>query len=180
MPEKLQNIWSFSYNKMPQNVAAIMRLDCADPVFNVMAHPEELLRIRRSQKLLKSWQFKFKFKFHTLTLTGNITFLRKQGVQNLSEVMFVNLNGVSQTLLDGTAKHCCEEAKWMNVPDNVILLSDDEQDMPSKRVSEKRDIVSSGKHLKILERPTNVLAREATSHWEGMYQVLHRMGKLMP
>ncbi|KAG2256627.1 hypothetical protein Bca52824_075921 [Brassica carinata] len=64
---------------MPQNVSAIMRLDCADPVFNVMPHREELLRIRRSQKLLKSWQFKFKFMSHTLTLPGNITFLRKQG-----------------------------------------------------------------------------------------------------
>ncbi|KAJ0251340.1 Kinesin motor domain-containing protein [Hirschfeldia incana] len=37
---------------------------------------------------------------------GNIAFLRKHGVLNLSEVMFVNLNGDSQILLDGTAKHC--------------------------------------------------------------------------
>ncbi|XP_056854160.1 putative lysine-specific demethylase JMJ16 isoform X2 [Raphanus sativus] len=44
-----------------------------------------------------------------------------------------------------------------SVPDNVILLSDDEHEIPRKRVS-------PGKHLKIRERPpTHVLALEATS-----------------
>ncbi|KAL0697460.1 hypothetical protein Bca4012_053582 [Brassica carinata] len=50
-----------------------------------------------------------------------------------------------------------------SVPDDVVLLSDDEHDIPRKRVSEKRDAVSSGKHLMIRERPTHVLALEATS-----------------
>ncbi|KAJ0235972.1 putative lysine-specific demethylase JMJ16 [Hirschfeldia incana] len=50
-----------------------------------------------------------------------------------------------------------------SVPDDVILLSDDEHGIPRKRVSEKRDAVSPGKHLKIRERPTHVLALEAPS-----------------
>ncbi|KAF8110334.1 hypothetical protein N665_0085s0062 [Sinapis alba] len=61
--------------------------------------------------------------------------------------------GISVT----AAKSKTGKKNSQSVPDDVILLlSDDEHDIPSKRVS-------SGKHLKIRERPTHVLALEATS-----------------
>ncbi|WZZ11444.1 hypothetical protein YC2023_097365 [Brassica napus] len=61
------------------------------------------------------------------------------------------------------AKSTSGKKSSQSVPDDVILLSDDEHDIPRKQVSEKRDAVSSGKHLKIQERPTHVLALEAPS-----------------
>ncbi|RID52253.1 hypothetical protein BRARA_H02865 [Brassica rapa] len=61
------------------------------------------------------------------------------------------------------AKSISGKKNTQSVPDDVILLSDDEHDVSSKRVSEKRDAVLSGKHLKIHERPTHVLALEAPS-----------------
>ncbi|CAN6895155.1 unnamed protein product [Brassica oleracea] len=67
--------------------------------------------------------------------------------------------GISMT----AAKSTSGKKSSQSVPDDVILLSDDEHDIPRKQVSEKRDAVSSGKHLKIQERPTHVLALEAPS-----------------
>uniref|UniRef100_A0A1J3IFB5 Putative lysine-specific demethylase JMJ16 n=1 Tax=Noccaea caerulescens TaxID=107243 RepID=A0A1J3IFB5_NOCCA len=48
-----------------------------------------------------------------------------------------------------------------SLPNDVILLSDDEHDTPKKRGPVRRDAVSSGKHLELRERPTHVLALEA-------------------
>ncbi|CAF2107664.1 unnamed protein product [Brassica napus] len=67
--------------------------------------------------------------------------------------------GISMT----AAKSTSGKKNSQSVPDDVILLSDDEHDIPRKQGSEKRDAVSSGKHLKIQERPTHVLALEAPS-----------------
>ncbi|KAF8116176.1 hypothetical protein N665_0020s0035 [Sinapis alba] len=55
------------------------------------------------------------------------------------------------------AKSASGKKNSQNVPSDVILHSDDKHDIPRKRGS-----VSSGKHLKIRERPTHVLALEAT------------------
>lgn len=46
---------------------------------------------------------------------------------------------------------------------DVILLSDDEHDIPRKRGSVRRDAVSFGNQLEIRERPTHVLALEASA-----------------
>ncbi|CAH8357896.1 unnamed protein product [Eruca vesicaria subsp. sativa] len=67
--------------------------------------------------------------------------------------------GISMT----AAKSTSGKKNSQSVPDDVILVSDDELDIPRKRVSEKRNAVSPSKHLKIRERPSHVLALEATT-----------------
>lgn len=60
------------------------------------------------------------------------------------------------------AKSASGKKNSQSLPNDVILLSDDEHDIPKKRGSVKRDAVSSGKHLELRERRTHVLALEAS------------------
>ncbi|CAH2038553.1 unnamed protein product [Thlaspi arvense] len=50
-----------------------------------------------------------------------------------------------------------------SLPDDVIHLSDDEHGRPRKRGSVRRDAVSCGKKLELRDRPTHVLALEASN-----------------
>ncbi|KAL1201858.1 putative lysine-specific demethylase JMJ16 [Cardamine amara subsp. amara] len=61
-----------------------------------------------------------------------------------------------------TAKSASGKKISQSLPNDVILLSDDEHDIPRKRNSVRRDTVSSGKHLELRERPI-VLALEVST-----------------
>ncbi|CAN8294959.1 unnamed protein product [Cochlearia groenlandica] len=59
------------------------------------------------------------------------------------------------------AKLTSGNKKSQSQPNDVILLSDDEDDIPRKLSSARRGAVSHGKHLELPERRTHVLALEA-------------------
>ncbi|ESQ36018.1 hypothetical protein EUTSA_v10006592mg [Eutrema salsugineum] len=61
------------------------------------------------------------------------------------------------------AKSASGKKNSQSLPNDVILLSDDEHDIPRKRGSVKRDAVSSRKHLELRDRTTHVLALEAAN-----------------
>ncbi|KAG7653570.1 FY-rich N-terminal [Arabidopsis suecica] len=60
------------------------------------------------------------------------------------------------------AKSASGKKNSQSLPNDVILLSDDEHDIPRKRGSVRRDAISSGKQLEVRDRPTHVLALEAS------------------
>ncbi|VVA90534.1 unnamed protein product [Arabis nemorensis] len=59
------------------------------------------------------------------------------------------------------AKSTSGKTNSQSLPNDVILLSDDEHGIPRKQSSVRRYAISSGKHLELQERPTHVLALEA-------------------
>ncbi|XP_010489113.1 PREDICTED: putative lysine-specific demethylase JMJ16 isoform X1 [Camelina sativa] len=77
-----------------------------------------------------------------------------------------------------TAKSVSGKKNSQILPNDVILLSDDEHDKPRKRGSVRRDAVSSGNKLDVRERPTHVLALEASAKIAA--PVCRRLGDSLP